>query len=301
MLLNSIELKSFIGVKAPDGSSNFSTAIPNDVAIFVGKNGCGKSILLEQLAYSIQNNVSVGLSIVRNGMDLYGNQFTPVEAAFHFDYQSIQFKFDSSTKGNISISVPKSNPDQNTHKGIVLYIPPSRDISKPPTRMEKIDFPLQSRLSVFDRNSGIKFEQTLVSIGSRHIQAAHHGLGRVPETDILERITKAYKVMFPDITLVGTYGHEFLAKKDGATFSISSLSHGEKQALILFSFVAKEPNLTNSILIVDEPDIGLSKELRKKLIPSLRSMSPSLQIIMATHSPEIIESVGVEKVIPLTN
>lgn len=163
-----------------------------------------------------------------------------------------------------------------------------------------MDFPYGQRLSIFDQNQETNFEKILVSLSNKEIQAIHHKFTSSKETATLQRIRSAYKIIFPAIDLLGAYGSSFLAKKNGSSFPISFLSHGEKQALILFTTLAKEPTLDESIIIIDEPEIGLAKDIRTNLAGALRNLSPSLQIIIATHSKEIIESVDPSRIVPLT-
>lgn len=72
------------------------------------------------------------------------------------------------------------------------------------------------------------------------------------------------------------------------------LSSGEKQIVILFANLI----LTNrysggnkifrNIFIADEPEISLHMLWQMKLIPSILKSRKNLQIILATHSPEIV-------------
>lgn len=293
MKILGIKAHNFLGITP----SSFSTELPSDVSIFVGKNGCGKSILLEQLAHSITGGIASHVNNVRTSMDKFGNPFRMLSLEIELDVMIVKLMFNGGAGGGVNLSVKNKAGER---KGKVLYFPPSRDITPPKTRKDLRNFNLNTSLSIFDNTISSVFEDTLVSISDRHIQASHHQLGDVPETEILNRISNAFKVLFPEIELIGAFGHEFLAKKDNQKFSISNLSHGEKQALILLSFVAKEPNLNDSILIIDEPDIGLSKNIKEKLIESLQELNSSMQIIMATHSKEIITSVDPSKVIPLS-
>jgi energy-coupling factor transporter ATP-binding protein EcfA2 len=66
---------------------------------------------------------------------------------------------------------------------------------------------------------------------------------------------------------------------------LSLLSSGEKQLL----FVALHALIGgNNCLIVDEPELSMHVEWQRKLVATLRELNPRLQLIMATHSPEIM-------------
>jgi len=72
--------------------------------------------------------------------------------------------------------------------------------------------------------------------------------------------------------------------------SLDDLSSGEIE---LFSFLSTiiRKDLTNGILIIDEPELHLHVSWHRIFMNALRELLPTTQIICATHSMEIIESV----------
>lgn len=72
--------------------------------------------------------------------------------------------------------------------------------------------------------------------------------------------------------------------------AISELSSGEKQIVIVLTylgFLAGE----NSIFVVDEPELSLHLSWQMKLVEALQSLRPQgSQLVLATHSPEIVGS-----------
>lgn len=69
---------------------------------------------------------------------------------------------------------------------------------------------------------------------------------------------------------------------------ISELSSGEKQIVIMLTYLAFLAG-KDSIFIVDEPELSLHLAWQRKLIESLSKLRPpSSQLILATHSPEIV-------------
>ena len=69
--------------------------------------------------------------------------------------------------------------------------------------------------------------------------------------------------------------------------NVYQLSSGEKQLLIILLTVLVQNNKP-SILLLDEPEISLHIEWQRKLIKYIRELNPNVQIIIATHSPDII-------------
>ena len=70
-------------------------------------------------------------------------------------------------------------------------------------------------------------------------------------------------------------------------FSLTNLSSGEKQLLIILSqSLLQESNA--HIYIADEPELSLHVEWQEKLVSSLQKLNPNSQIIFAMHSPDIV-------------
>ena len=65
------------------------------------------------------------------------------------------------------------------------------------------------------------------------------------------------------------------------------LSSGEKQLLILLSETLLQRQ-SPAVFIADEPELSLHVKWQEKLVPSLRELNASSQIIAATHSPDIV-------------
>src|SRR6185312_13224014 len=71
---------------------------------------------------------------------------------------------------------------------------------------------------------------------------------------------------------------------------ISHLSSGERQILILFSYVAFN-SYDGRIFIIDEPELSLHIKWQEDFLEQLKSISPkSTQIILATHSPILVNN-----------
>lgn len=77
----------------------------------------------------------------------------------------------------------------------------------------------------------------------------------------------------------------------GADIGLASLSSGEKHLLMLLVDTLLAEG--NSMLI-DEPEISMHVDWQRKLIQIMRTLSPQAQIIVATHSPEIMADIADE-------
>lgn len=83
---------------------------------------------------------------------------------------------------------------------------------------------------------------------------------------------------------------EIVAKKSsGGDISIFQLSSGEKQLLILLGEALLQEH-SSCIYIADEPELSLHVRWQEQIIPSILKLNESAQMIVATHSPDIVGS-----------
>lgn len=67
------------------------------------------------------------------------------------------------------------------------------------------------------------------------------------------------------------------------------LSSGEKQIVTLFANLIFKVNREKfTIFIVDEPELSLHLSWQKKLVETIQKINPMMQLVFATHSPEIV-------------
>jgi predicted ATP-dependent endonuclease of OLD family len=92
-----------------------------------------------------------------------------------------------------------------------------------------------------------------------------------------------------------TGGKEFTLSGDaielkigGKGLSLSSLSSGEKQ---LLKVLVATVNSRASVVIVDEPELSMHVDWQRRLIPAMQTLCPTAQLIVATHSPEIMADI----------
>jgi predicted ATPase len=89
--------------------------------------------------------------------------------------------------------------------------------------------------------------------------------------------------------------------KDNDKIDMSQLSSGEKQLIILLTETLLQKE-TETLFIADEPELSLHIEWQRKVISSICQLNPNSQIIVATHSPEIVgkymsNTINMEKII----
>lgn len=83
---------------------------------------------------------------------------------------------------------------------------------------------------------------------------------------------------------------------DGESIPLNALSSGEKQLLqILLETLA----VSESTIMIDEPEISLHPDWQMGLVGSMRRVNPQAQFLLATHSPELMIGIADECVFEL--
>ncbi len=109
-----------------------------------------------------------------------------------------------------------------------------------------------------------------------------------------DRLEELVRRMFRDTKDVHFAATEIEVKtRAGQRLGLESLSSGEKHLLRILTEALR---IDNGALIVDEPEISMHVDWQKALIASLHSLNPNLQIIAATHSPEIMAEIPDDKI-----
>lgn len=97
----------------------------------------------------------------------------------------------------------------------------------------------------------------------------------------------------PDILRIGT--------PSGATHAVQDLSSGERQALVIVSRILRAGS-GHATVLVDEPDAYLHPHLSRRLALALeRAVGAEGQLVMATHSSTILDTVPTSSIVRLSH
>ena len=92
----------------------------------------------------------------------------------------------------------------------------------------------------------------------------------------------------------------FKTKYADNEIDIKYLSSGEKQLLIFFAYLIFEVDKNSKgIFVVDEPELSLHLSWQRQFVSKIREVNPNIQLIFATHAPEII-GANYDKMVELT-
>ncbi len=104
---------------------------------------------------------------------------------------------------------------------------------------------------------------------------------------LLDQFTNICNSYLIDKTLVYTTGLEVRTKK-GYSIPLDLLSSGEKQIISIFSHLYLSSPKKCAILI-DEPELSISIEWQRKLLPDILNAPRCQFLVVATHSPFIFD------------
>ena len=84
-------------------------------------------------------------------------------------------------------------------------------------------------------------------------------------------------------------GTPYIFVEPNKRISLENLSSGEKQIVIFFAYLLLylKQNI-EGIFIVDEPEMSLHLYWQKMFVDKIIEANPNIQLIFATHAPEII-------------
>jgi len=83
---------------------------------------------------------------------------------------------------------------------------------------------------------------------------------------------------------------------DGTNIPLQSLSSGEKQLLRL---MLETLAAGSSTVMIDEPELSMHVDWQQVLVAAMRRVNPECQMLLATHSPEVMAEVADENVFEL--
>jgi predicted ATPase len=131
--------------------------------------------------------------------------------------------------------------------------------------------------------SNSQFRSAVTDINSVELQIQDAMAPRNKLESLIGRMfTGNKRVTFKDssIEIMGT---------DNQKIGLGRLSSGEKQLIRIFIDAI---SVGESSLILDEPEISMHVDWQRSLINAMRELNPGMQIITATHSPEVMAEIS---------
>lgn len=189
--------------------------------------------------------------------------------------------------------------DANSDK--LIYLPAEIEFPNLTSRVEKYE-EKKNFLTIVDNSIISKIPQYITT---RIFSEAMENSSK-PLAEIILKITEEINELFSDLKLdvkmigLSKNGENLPLFRNsfGSEFDINSLSSGEKQ-LFLRIFALKMLKIDNSIILIDEPEISLHPRWQQLIVKVYEKIGKNNQLIITTHSPQIISSVKAENIIIL--
>lgn len=300
-MIHKIFLKQ-IKINSLFGKCNILWNLRKDVNILGGKNGGGKTTVLN----GIYELITKGCVSEKANDDLYSS----IELSFSNNARLCWFKekdafnefIEKSDSSKIivdrhkhSIWVLENDSDQPPKINVVFFHTFEQNLSEGidmTSKMINKNYNL-SYLDLHIRRELEKRNKSYLKTMSQIVKETSEGQStRSDSQRAIEDYTKlfeAIKEFIPYFDLLEeTDENPYIITKEGIHIPLENLSSGEKQIMLLLLKVCNNINESN-LLLADEPDLGMHIEWKEKLISALHHLNPSLQIIVTTHSPSLIE------------
>lgn len=249
-----IEINSLWG-----GHKHIVWELRPDVNVLSGRNGAGKSTILNKLVQHLRTMPSAG---ELNGGTRMG----------------VKVEFSPSDAVGIRYDVLRSFDRK------ILAVEPNGGLAD-----ARILTELDWQLYLVQR----RYLDYQVNVGNRMISLLTGG-----DPDAREKAAEAanLKTRFLDMVdelfaetskRIDRQSNELSFLQYGEKLSPYLLSSGEKQILLILLTVLTEDR-TPHVLFMDEPEASLHFEWQKRLISMVRELNPNAQVLLTTHSPALI-------------
>ncbi len=297
--------------------------------VFFGKNGTGKSSILNALCFLswswlIRMNPAQGTAFKSLGEDLvrYGSDKMSIQGDFLLNNKNFTLKKGYTKKRPGKQAVVEANKkmyDEFTNGYIDSYGGENQNIPvfvNYGTNRSVLDIPLRIRNKhEFDKWTALErtieneldFRTFFEWFRNQEDYEAEmiRQYGDLTYRDkSLECVRAAIEHMLPEFSdlHVGRRPLRLSVTKNGKEFSVDQLSDGEKCTLALIGDLARRMALANQnldnplegngIVLIDEIELHMHPTWQRMILPVLKKTFPNIQFLITTHSPQVLGEAG---------
>lgn len=271
----------------------------SDVNILIGKNGTGKSTILDLIQEELKRGIWMEGSDYNTNISCSSEIkiiFQKLETQDYPKYISIN-TFDMELNNKKAIENYENNTLVKTELDVILY-ELIRDFKllqlKLKNKVEKENNEIDKKITNLISNSSENKDdllnlKKLVQEKKEKVKLIYSSKDKF-ESIMNNLFANTNKVLELD------EDNSIVFRCEDIIISPYQLSSGEKQILMTFLKILLQEDKSFTLLM-DEPEVSLHVEWQKNFIDNLISLNPNMQIIIATHSPAIVSQGWQDKII----
>lgn len=285
--------------------------------ILTGKNGSGKTSVVEALADYLDNMLNdecfadreQWLNTARKQLDIAvrAQKDEGEIAGLRKKICENENLFEQSRKGldvRLNIEAPNAFALKTNRHYVVAYYRADRVFSaEQPKHVEKVQLKQYYGVTEFPRSEFVKY---LLDLKMTEALAANNNkTEKANEIHTwFDRLEQLLKRIFDDETVKLEFDEEtfefHILQQGKEPFDFNTMSSGYQAVLdIVLDIIMRMQNQTHrsfdfnlpGIVIIDEIETHLHLELQKNIMPLLSTVFPNIQLIVTSHSPFILNSV----------
>jgi predicted ATP-binding protein involved in virulence len=285
--------------------------------ILTGKNGSGKTSLIEAMANNLENmftnkyfneQINWIKNYEKNLEDAKKNNKKEGEILkLEKELENQKNTFERRRSGvNVELNIEDKNvwALKDKYHIILAYYKADRVFSAAqPKHVEKIKLKENYGMQEFPRHEFVKYLLDL-----KMTEALARNNDKIEKADAIhkwfEKFENLLKQIFDDQSVALIFDEEnfefHISQKNKESFDFHTLSSGYQAVLdIVLDLIMRMENQTNrsfdfnlsGIVLIDEIETHLHLELQKNIMPLLTTLFPNIQFIVTSHSPFILNSI----------
>lgn len=303
MKIKSIYIKDIRALK------DFKIDFNNNINVLIGENGLGKTTILETIYNIITANesfvenessegCSLELSFTKEELDFINRHRNRLNKTLFNSEDKIEIgKYEINQDMDFKKSFAKSNIVKEKWFRKVVYLPTDVNFKKHKVETaKKVEGSTEIGVILNSDEMSLNLKEYLVNIHYKDLEDM--SIGDTPYR--IQKFKQLYNTFFEEKEFLGVKDFEplFKIKVTGEIHSADELSAGEKQIFFRGGSLL-QMELNDSIILIDEPELSLHPEWQQKILEFYKGIGENNQIIIATHSPNIVLSCKKEEVIVL--